>query len=478
MLGGTRDRHRPLTLKAVGISVSLALSYFMLRMAVTPDRMQRDEIYVGGDLLRVVETGHISEPAGYAAGQGYTAIVGVLLGVVGGEYPALEFLSPTVGVVGVAIMTLVAVALLRDLDSRAAPWAAIGVPATLFVFAGFTVRLAESSHKTFTFSLVFLGLLAAFRCYTTGGSGDRWRGLFVAFVATIAAFNYIWAVAYGGAAILAMFLSGLPRQKVLVIGAVPPVVAYGLPLHLPTGGINLQYLRSILTRAPGDGGQVVGDVGISAWEPITVAGATVSSWYLYTLGVVVVAVIGAAAGVHALARLHDDSPALARFYTGVGVWFACLAGGLLAAGDLATFKRVIVIPGAIGVLYALHTLSVTPSLTPRRRRIALNVIVLILVVGAVLGVPRGVLDGDPAPYDYYAEESEKAKFEWWLANDPPNRTCLRTHQFVDLTTSHLVWGLERRGGVEPIEFEPRMSIVYASSQEAFLTCTPYRGRTA
>lgn len=468
------------TLKAVGISFCLAVSYFMLRTAVTSDRMQRDEIYVAGDLFRVVRTGHLTEPAAYAAGQGYQAVVGVLLGVLGGGYPSLELLSPVVGVLAVGLMTLVAVGLVRRLGSPAGPWVAVAFPATLFVFAGFTVRLAESSHKTYTFSLVFVCLLTAFRCCTSSRREGRWRVLFALAVGSIALFNYVWAVAYGGAVVVALFMSDLPRDRILVLAAVPPVVAYGLPIHLPTGGINLQYVARLLTGRSGSGGQVVGDVGIYAWPPISVAGTTVSSWFLYTAGIFLVALIGAAAGLHALANLRTEASRFARFYTGVGVWFAVLAGTLLAAGDLPTFKRVLVIPGGVGVVYALHTASVSDYLSPRRRRIALTILVILLVLGAALAIPRGVLDGDPAPYDYYAEDSEKEKFEWWLdhqSSPDPERTCLRTHQFVDLTASHLVWGLQQ-GGIEPIEYEPRMSVVYASSSEAVLTCRPYRDGVA
>lgn len=468
MAWASRGQVRSRATKAVGISVCLSISYFMLRAATTANRMQRDEIYVSDDLLRVIETGHLTEPAGYGAGNGYPVITGTVLEVLGGDYSALELISPFLGAVAIGLATVIAVALLRQLDSASDPWVAIAFPATMFVFGGFTIRLAESSHKTYTYSLVFLGLLAAFSCYPIAKNDGRWRLLFLVFTSGIALFNYVWALAYGMSIVLVLTLSGLPRDRVAVLGGIPPVVTYILPVYLPTGRINVRYIAKLTGQDVAEP-DVVGEVGIAAWPAVTVSGVSFSSWYVFSAGVFVVALIAGIAGLHALWRVRADSPPIARFYVGVGVWFGLLAGAILAAGDLATFKRVIVIPASIGVLYALHTLSVTQVLTPRRRRLAMTAVVIVILAGAIVAIPRAVLDGDPAPYDYYADDNEIAKFEWW-AEHAPAESCLRTHQFIDLSASHLVWGLERPGGAQPIPYDPRTSIVYTSGRESFLSC--------
>lgn len=468
---GRLDRSR--SAKLAVISFCLALSYFTLRAATTGDRVQRDEVIVDTDIIHLLQTGHLPEPATYSVGNGYAILSGMVLSIMDLGYPALELLSPALGALAVGVFTLIALGFVRQLRSPAGPWVALGFPASLLVFGGFTLRIAETTHKKFTFVLVYLTLLAAFRHFDPSPTDGRWRGLFVGVASAVALFNHVWAVIYGMAAILAQFPSRITRRRAIIGGAIPLVVAYVLPVHLPTAGLNVQYARLFVTGILG--GEIttirVMDVGgIPGWPPISVAGLSFSSWFVYASGMFAVAAIAGVAGLHALASLRDDPSPFARFYVVVGAWFAVLVAVMLVANDLATFRRVIVIPGSIGVLYALHALSTTGHLSERRRRLAMTAVVAVLLLGSVLAIPRAVLDGDPAPYDYYAEDNEVAKFEWWLTHAPAE-SCLQTHQFVDLTASQLVWGAEREGRAVAVPYDPSANVVYASGSEAFLSCS-------
>lgn len=466
-------RARSRSVKATVVSFCLALSYFALRTATTGDRVQRDEVYVVDDVLNVVEFGHLTEPAHYSVGNGYAVVAGVLLELGGYEYSRLELLSPLLGALFVGVLTLAGVCFVWQADVRTGPWVAIGFPAALFTFAGFTIRVAESSHKKLTYTLVFVSFLLAYTLHRTAATDRRWRLLFVGFASGVALFNYVWAIVYGMAASAGQFLLGLPRRRVLVAGGIPLVVAYVIPVHLPTGDLNIHYTRNVFYLLRGvemGSGRALGGGGIAAWPPLTVAGVSVSSWFVYASGVFVVGVVAGVGWLHALYRLRHDAPPLARFYVGVGAWFGALAVTMLVVGDVTTLRRIIVLPGGLGVIYALDALGTTSRLTADRRRVLLTAVVVVLLLGSALATPRGILDGGGAPYDYYADEHEIRKFEWWGAHAPVEG-CLRTHQFVDLTLSRLVWGLDRPGGVQGVPFDPGESVVYSSGREAVLSCT-------
>lgn len=472
MVGVGTSRRRVRTRKVAGTAILVGLSYFLLRHATTANRVQRDEVYVIDDVLHLLAAGSLPEPAAYAAGNGYALLTGIHLTVAGGTYGSLELLSPVLGALVVGCLTLIAIGIVRQFDPDLQTVAAAAFPATVFIFAGFTIRIAESSHKKYTFLLVFLALLLVARRYTDPATDRRWRLLFVAVVASIAVFNYIWGIVYGLAAILALTRAGIPQFRSVVGGSVPMVVAFVLPVHLPTASPNVRYVHILVRSLQGQDprpGLAVGEVGISAWPAVAVGGVSVSSWFVFTAGVFVVAGVAGLGGIHAVARWRRDDPPFARFYTIVGLWFAALGGGLLVAGDIPTFKRVIVIPGTIGVLYAGHVVGGSPRLSDDRRRQVLALLVVVLLCGSVLAIPRAVLDGEPAPYDYYADDDEEAKFEWWERYGP-QPTCLQSHQFIDISLSYIVWGLDRPGGVRPVPSTPTGTVVYRSGPEAFLSC--------
>lgn len=464
------------TVKLTAISFLVTLSYFMLRAGVTADRVQRDEVLVIYDLSFIVRFDRLPEPASYGVGNGYALLTGVLLDVLDYGYPALELLSPVVGACVVGVITLCAVAIVREVRPRVGPWVAIGFPASLLVFAGFTVRIAETTHKKYTFALTFVALLVTFVHYRKNMTDDRIRLLFMGLVSSIALFNYVWAIVYGFVAILAQFTTSIPRLRAVLGGGTPLVVAYVLPVYLPTAWLNVDYTQIFITLLRGKhvaSIRILDVGGITDWPVVQVLGVPVSTWFVYAYGIFAVAVVAGLAGIHALSRFRDEPTPFVRFYTVIGLWFTFVIGMMLVAGDLATFRRVLVIPGAVGVTYALYTLSLpsTDVLTERRKRIAMQAIIIVLLVGSVLAIPRAVLDGGLAPYDYYAEENEVSKFEWW-DDHAPLVNCLQTHQFVDLTASQMVWGIDRVQRTTAVPYDPRNHVVYESGPEAFLSCVP------
>ncbi len=473
MAVGSRPRIRARTVKGLAMTFCFCLTYFMLRLATTSNRVQRDEIIVVTDIIYVVEYGFLPEPAGYGAGNGYAVLSGVILELLGAGNPALEYLSPVIGAIVVTALTGIVVAIVREVSPDVGQWVAFSVPLSAFVFAAFTHRIAESTHKKFTFTLAFTALLVAFIHYRKNMTDVRWRVLFVGVVSSIAVFNYVWTIIYGMVAILAQLPTSIDRDRALLAGGIPLVVAYVLPVTLPTTRLNIYYTTyfiSLFQGQEGGGQRLIETGGISAWPTVTIGGVSFSSWFVFSSGVFVVAAIAGLAGLYALYRYRRCSPPFASFYVVLGTWFALLVGIMLGAGDIATFRRLLVIPGTIGVAYALYVLSSTDILTERRKNVLMASILVVLFVGSMLAIPRAVLDGGTAPYDYYAEENEVHKFEWWNEY-APLENCLNTHQFVDLTASQMVWGLDRPGRAVATPYDPTMDVVYRSGTEAFLSCT-------
>ncbi|QIO20865.1 hypothetical protein [Haloarcula sp. JP-L23] len=208
---------------------------------------------------------------------------------------------------------------------------------------------------------------------------------------------------------------------------------------------------------------------ISEWP--SVPGTGISAWFVYIFGILVVAGLSAVAAVISvlkLARRELDALGLQFLIVSIGLGVAGLA--LFVAGDYATLKRVIVVPGILGTL--VWTVSLASETIPeplvflnRHRRALLAGTFIVLLLSAALAVPRVTLDGRGSPYDDFAGESQVTKISWY---DRYANECLQTHQELDLEVSARLTG-ER---VRPVEYDPGSSVVYDSGGPRVITCSP------
>ncbi|TVT94772.1 hypothetical protein [Haloferax volcanii] len=465
------------TTKVLISVVSVSISYFMLLSAFHPNRVTSDENYVVNDLFVLLDTGHLSEPAAYWNGNAYQFISVTLLRVTGLNHADLELLSPLIGSLVVGLFAVVGVLVARYYVPQGQVWAGIVTPAAVMIFGGYVLRLTESTHKRFTFTLILLVYLLVARQLSKSRQTRKPYLLILGFLLAISLFNVVWSLIYGFVAFLVLAVSKFSTGRVVAGASLVAAVSFTLSEYLPTMRIPWRYPRQILaaflvtspsTSASGSAGFASGM--IASWEPITLVGFTFSSWFLFSSGIFFVIVVSGVVYIRAFSVVLRNwfLSAIETFYLGLSTWFLGLSAVLLVMGDVATFKRLIVLPGVFSCLYAVYLLFDSSWISPRTRRVALSVLVCGLLVGSALAIPRATLDGDPSPYDYYADQSQTSKFVWYDSyggSDP----CLRSHEFVDPYLSAEVFGPDRPNA-EPSEVHRFESRVYSSGGDAYLTC--------
>ncbi|WP_135664236.1 hypothetical protein [Halorhabdus rudnickae] len=387
----------------------------------------------------------------------------------------------------------------------------------IFVFGGFIFRIRETSHKTFTFTFVFLGLYAIYRLLEDD-SDPRF-----AVVAGVALFavsftNFIWGVIYGGAIVAALFLSrrtGLRYGSLSLIPLIGAVVA----TRLSTTRITIPYfentilgpLQSLFSGAddgghkdsapeqtptpteqqptpteqtPGGGQSADGPTvemldrpglfqsgsrsalnNINDWPSV----AGVSSWFIAVAGIFVVAGLSAASlALAAVSFFRRRSTPLGKLFLAVSIALGSATVVLYVVGDFATLKRTIVVPGILGTLYWTWMLSQDRlpeelGVLSHRRDTVLKVTFVVLLLGSILAVPRATLDEQLTPYDMYADRADQSKIEWAgeFGSD-----CVQTHQQLD----DVIAAKLDTSPIHPVPYRASDHLVYDAGGPAILTC--------
>lgn len=426
--------------KVLCIAILSYITYSSFLAYVLPFRATTDEANPMMDVYALFQDGSISGQFAYINGAAYQSGITAILRVTGLEPVDTEFLSPVIGALGLGFIATVLLVMYRESAPRRPWWGGISFLLVLIVIPGFVNRIRETSHKTFTFSLVFLGLLLAFWAGHQR-SDRRYHLLAIMSILPLSAFNFVWGAIYG-TIIAISYLANESRAPWVL--ALPALASYVVVFFLPAVELERGYFIgtiSILlangasgspTESGGSGGLLAG------WPTLVVGDITISWWFIFASGVFFIALLTVIANTHIIASYlfsKSKSP-LGLITFVVSVVSGVITIGLFVAGDIATVKRMIILPGVLGTVYvAAHLAPAAAAQGVARSRFGafstsslIILLAILLVVGAALGLPRVMLDGHQKPIDVYADDNELAQVSWIVNHES---ACLKGVGTVD-----------------------------------------------
>jgi hypothetical protein len=497
--------------KLLIIAVSVMLTYLVGAEALLPIRATADERSVIPDIIAINETGFLGA-AKYFSGVAYQFQSATILQLGGLPADALQLLSP--GIAALAFTVFFSIGLLiyrRETDHF---WWAFLLPAvSVVVFPGFVSRTWESTHKAYTFVLVFLAVYLLY-LGTRRGFDKRYTALVGIFLISVGFLNYIWGIVYailvGGVGLLIKGdrwrtlsvaaasgviaailpgISGLRRYHRAYFNAVQEQVNKIVPGLLSSQSASPSDEQSIQNGSNGKtqsstssterqgidlpelGSGVEADSTVSQalgqinnWPAIELLGLSLSSWYLYSAGIGVVALVTAITGIICLYSLFSGRlDGIESVTFPVLALSAILAATFVAIGDVATFKRVIVLPGVFGVL--CFTVLVAENRLPKirikseHRRLLIGSLLVLLLLFAGLSTNRSTVDGGDAPLDVYVNDSEVSQIDW-IAEHGNDDSCY----FVRQRPVAHYYRQQTGGRIGQFEVNPQLvSTVYQST---------------
>ena len=433
--------------KILVITVLVIISSFLLREGLLPLRVFIDESNPASSIYHIQSAGHLAEPSNYRPGYGFPILGYILMLFTGLEYLSFEWVSPLLAAIPIIVLVIL-FTIAQNSIAGDNWWSVPALGASILIFASFVTRLTETTHKSYTFTLVFISLYIAHR--TVSGTSDvRMNAVYIVICGAISSFNYIWGAIYGG--IIGMvFITNLMLEnensnvQSFLTAIVPVMIPYTISNYLPTSKLHILYFQSVFLSAVSKlSGQSYGSAnvrgastGISVWPTIQIGHANVNMWYIYTFGIFMVAILSMLSSIYCILLLLNSSksPKFSQTYLPVAVGTGLLAIFLLISGDIATFKRVITIPGIFGVVLYYNLLGTPSSLIPsirHNREILARITMIILILGAVAATPRTIHDGSVSPYDLYYNESE-TKSLTWLDNHRETSGYLQVDQHRDM----------------------------------------------
>ncbi|WP_143416401.1 cytochrome d ubiquinol oxidase subunit II [Halobacterium hubeiense] len=462
------------------LSQALLVSSYLAVIHRRGIRATTDEALVIGDIRQLLESGHLANLE-YFSGAGYHSISGTLLSVTGQGPESLQYLSPVLAVFAFASFFACGAIIVRQYDVPEG-YTIVAFALAIFVFAGFVSRIVESTHKKYTFVLVFSSILLAHQILKSHHDRRRYA-LLPLFLVGIGVYNYVWGAVYTATIGMGFIASKQYNTTGFAMAVVTGLFSVSLPRITPVLQYHGQYIslykrlidrlfsEESNTQAPSStetpstttvespttptSSQPVNDTPttstpdgagerrvtenlpvynvtpaggtvdvvlakINQWPAVSMFGFSISIWFAYVVGILT---LGMLAGFATLGSMwliwkHEDV-AIAPQYLGI----IAVTGGFFAlfvvTNDVATLKRIIVLPGVFSVL-------VLPVVAARSGRISSKHVAVFLVVvtllGAVLAIPRTLPDGGSAPIDNYGGEQSLAGVAW-LEENGANNGC-------------------------------------------------------
>lgn len=523
------DRTRSITLLL--ITVNIIFIYLMGIAVQFPYRTTNDETYIFPDLHALLTEGHL-EQANYFSGIGYQLITTMLVRVTGIDLINLQLLNPILATFAFGVLILVCYFVYRQAAIRPIWWGFAAVPVSFFVFGGYVNRIQESTHKGYTQLLLFVGIYLAYRIFRSHrrqtGTDYRMYALLLIVSGAITVLNYVWGFVYAVLFSALLLQHRFPRLRSAAVSTAMYLIAILTPSVHPTVRIHDRFKTvsdlvfgigrqdiSLNHASPGgasreeasddttssnatregssnttsqgttqdDASQASAFVEpsdrVSEWPTVSVPGTdySITTWFVYTLGIFAVALLTFLSAVHLAMRyyyrrtLSDTDWLLLTIWTYFGVFGAVL----ILIEDINTFRRIIVVPGVFGVLYWTITLADRGRPTPFldrfsvQRETLLKLLISFLLITSVLAANRTLLDGGSSPYDIYADKHEVEKFQWIDSHTQEierEMSCIRTHQRIDDHLSAKILGSRLRP--EPIR--PSASKIYSSGDRGRVSC--------
>ncbi|WP_277552317.1 hypothetical protein [Halobaculum limi] len=344
------------------------------------------------------------------------------------------------------------------------------IPAGILVFPGFVSRLLETSHKAITFTFVFASLYLVIRLR----DDRRFSILFLSLALCIGLTNYVWGIVYGS--MLVLFAVGYHRYWIfdhIAVAVIPVSVAVVAPLYLPSISWNInstvritRAIRGLQTASPKGAG---GTGALQGWPIFSIGGISVNIWFVFVIGIMAISIISLFVGFLVLHRLR--MPEVSNLDTGMFgmfLWSSAILIALLAAGNLATLKRVIIIPSILSLLYLSTRISIGSlyngvSFTKRGQSQIFTVLAIILLISVPLASPRLAPHGDISPYNFYADEANVESIEWIAES---SSSCLAADEKLDAYVSGKMYNVN----IPVIEPSVNSTQVYDSGGTNQLTC--------
>lgn len=463
--------------KVLVISACFYLIYSALLAIQLPIRATTDEMNPLIDIHHLFELGSKQGVFEYMNGSAYQTGMTAILRILGLSPTDTEVLSPIIGAIAMGAISLILWIMYRESAPNRPWWGAIAFLPVLVVIPGFVNRLRETSHKSFTFSLVFIGLLLAFWAVQTRPDWRRYT-LVLIVVSAISTFNYIWGLVYG---ILIASIYIFSGSRHLTVSVFPPILSFLIPNNLPTVLVEKGYFVGITTTLLGSSGGVEGgeETGSSAggliggWPLLDLGVFSISSWFIWASGVFFVAALTLGANLHAIAsyiKLQSVN-ALGKLLLVVSIYSGVVTFVLLLAGDIATVKRMIILPGLLGVVYVSAQLATSTAISGSPQPFesinfstALVVLAILLIIFAGVGLPRVMLDGHQKPIDVYATDNEVAQVDWMAEQGPG---CLSGIGRIDNILGAKTTGQSLRV-VDSLDL--RSNVVYSSGENGVVVC--------
>lgn len=464
-----------------GLKVLLSSSFviiaaFMSYPGLFGRRTRGDEANLALDIHHLIREGSKTEFI-YGNGQAFLTFVPTILHVLGLPYSATNALSPFIAALCLSVILTFLYIIYRG---ESGDWLGIvPIAAGFFSFAGFIGVLLETSHKVYIHTIVFMILYLTWRFYRKWDDG-RQTGLLVGLLSVLSFFNIFWAMIYSAIFVLALLLEGVVAERIRdlrILLLFPALTILTIVFYFPTVTraplallVRLRWLfegsATPSTSAASAGGLITG------WPMVVVFGNELSVWFIYTAGIFVIGAISAVTFFIAIFRIaRRESKPFDRLLIIVLSTFGMILLGLAGAGTLPAFRRLLVFPGIVGLMYwMVYVSEKRESLSsPNYHTILAVATVAIICTSAVLAVPRLTSNGHNTPYDHFSDEADISRVGFALQNQQSD--CLISSEEQEQNIAKVVFG-------KPLSLErpippPDLSTydkVYSSKAESGLYC--------
>lgn len=440
-LWSTFNNHQQISLcvrreeKILITSFNTILSYLLILTTAFPYRASNDEATPALDIHHLLNEGSILGVFEYSNGSAYQTGTTVILRLTGLEYIDTSWLSPIIGSFVLVFTLAMTRSVYNTVTDGGSTFAFAAIIPSIIVFPGYISRVRQTTHKGYSFTMIFLLLFITTVLVYRSNERSRWSVLAAVPILAFPFFNFYWAIIYTSIILISMiaaqkeFLQG--SRLLLTLHLVAYIVIYYLPTTLFRpgslqnrlfGGIT-QTARTVQLAGPNESLNAADvTVGlISQWPTVTVGGISFSIWFVYTTGILFVGTLTAmSALICTLQMIKRRTPKFGYQFISFILLFLLLMGFLFAIGDMSTFKRVIIFPGLVGCLYWAIIFSGDKISYPRalnlpqeHRKKILAMTFAILLITSALAVPRITLDGNNKPLDKYAQDTQLEKLRWY-----------------------------------------------------------------
>lgn len=423
----------------------IIIAAFMIYPGFFSRRTRGDEANLAIDIYRLLREGSVLDFV-YTNGQAFLTFVPTVLRVLGLPYSATNVLSPFIAALCLSSMVAFLYFVYRG---ESGDWLGIiPITAGFFPFAAFIGVLSETSHKAFIYTIVLMSFYLTWKFYRKEYD-RRQLILLVGILCVLSFINVFWAMIYSAVFIFALIVEGVVGERINELNffmILPVATVLTIILFFPTvsNTIDALYVRVVrlFAESTTSSTSTVSAGGlISEWPTIHIFNYGFSAWFLYTIGIFIIGVLSAGAFVIAIHRLmRRETRPMDKLLAVILPIFGLIMLGMLGAGSLPAFRRLMVFPGIIGLLYWMSYLSrYRDSISsPNRYTIIAIATVAIICISAFVAIPRLTPDGHNNPYDKFSDDSDISRISFALQNQYSE--CIFSSNENDINTAKVVFG--------------------------------------